>query len=289
MAAPVSRGRPRKHSRLLLRVPPRLRKMCPPGVKTGQLTSHDDPHALSESREALLIHVRELLAAADLDPMSVGPAATEAVAAARRSKDPEILGLSLRVLALSFRARLDDAGARRLLDEAVNVSRRHELHSVAASALLTRATVLQELGRVNASIRDLDAALVAVSRAKDLEAEERSRHLDQIRLSRAVMAQNAGRVAEAEARYWALLEGGISTDFVAMVVNNNLALSLAERGAYDQALQKADVAVALATRAPGFLGPIVQTRAWIAVRAGRLSQGLQDFDRSAQAYVAADM
>src|SRR6218665_1723043 len=129
MAAPVSRGRPRKHSRLLLRVPPRLRKMCPPGVKTGQLTSHDDPHALSESREALLIHVRELLAAADLDPMSVGPAATEAVAAARRSKDPEILGLSLRVLALSFRARLDDAGARRLLDEAVNGSRRPERHS----------------------------------------------------------------------------------------------------------------------------------------------------------------
>ncbi|WP_155856148.1 CHAT domain-containing protein [Cellulomonas sp. URHD0024] len=231
--------------------------------------------------------MRSLLAAADVDPVALETEAAAAVAAARRRKDPEILGLSLRVLAMALRARMDDPGARRLLNEAVHVARRHELHSVAAGALVTRATVLQELGRVNGSMRDLDAALAAISRATDIEAGERARVLERILVSRAVVAQNAGMPAVAEARYRALLAGGVSSEFVGRLVHNNLALALAERGAYDQALEQADAAVAMTADAPGFLGPVLQTRAWIAVRAGRLAQGLVDFERSAQAHTDA--
>ncbi|WP_426593044.1 CHAT domain-containing protein [Cellulomonas sp. McL0617] len=233
--------------------------------------------------------MRSLLAAADADPVSVEAQAAAAVAAARRRKDPEILGLSLRLLAVARRMQLDDLGARRLLNEAVRVTRRHELHSVAAGALVTRATVLQELGRVNASARDLDAALAAISRATDIDTDERARFLDRILVSRAVVAQNAGMPAEAEARYRALLAGGVSSEFVGRLVHNNLALALAERGAYDEALEQADAAVAMSADAPGYLGPVLQTRAWIAVRAGRLSEGLLDFERSAQVQTDADM
>ncbi|WP_051639741.1 CHAT domain-containing protein [Cellulomonas sp. URHE0023] len=221
--------------------------------------------------------------------MSVETQAAAAVVAARRRKDPEILCLSLRVLAMARRTRLDDLGARRLLNEAVRVARRHDLHSVAAGALVTRATVLQELGRVNGSARDLDLALAAIGRAADVDTGERRRLLDRILVSRAVVAQHAGMPAEAETRYRALLASGVSSEFIGRLVHNNLALVLAERGAYHEALEQADAAVAMSANAPGFLGAVLQTRGWIAVRAGRLSQGLLDFERSAQVQTDADM
>ena len=227
--------------------------------------------------------------AVDADPRAVEPRAAALVAAARRMKDPELLGLSLRALAWSFRARWDETAARRTLNEAVRVSRRHGLHHVEALVLMSRAAVLLELGSSAASTRDLEAATHALGRASGMDAAERRQLLAHIDLSRAVADQAAGRLAAAETRLRSVLEvPGIDGRLSAMA-SNNLALVLAERGAYGPALDQADEAIRLSSQLPALQAILIQTRAWIAVRAGRLIEGLQEFHRSAEAYVGAGM
>ncbi|MDQ0375324.1 CHAT domain-containing protein [Cellulomonas humilata] len=226
--------------------------------------------------------------AVDVDPRSVEPQAQAVVVVARARKDPELLGLSLRLLAATFRARWDDSSARPLLDEALRVTRRHRVWHVAATVLASRASVQHELGDVRAAARDLDAALAAMSRATSIEPAERARFLVRVGLSLAVVEQHAGRLAESEQRYRTLLASDALDPRSAAIATNNLALVLAERGEYDEAIDAADAAVALATsQVPSLEAPLVQSRAWIAVRAGRLQEGMRDFDRSAQAYVDA--
>ncbi|GEK22127.1 CHAT domain-containing protein [Cellulomonas xylanilytica] len=216
------------------------------------------------------------------------PQAQAVVVVARARKDPELLGLSLRLLAATFRARWDDSSARPLLDEALRVTRRHRVWHVAATVLASRASVQHELGDVRAAARDLDAALAAMSRATSIEPAERARFLARVGLSLAVVEQHAGRLTESEQRYRAILASEALDPRSAAIATNNLALVLAERGDYDEAIDAADAAVALATsQVPSLEAPLVQSRAWIAVRAGRLQEGMRDFDRSAQAYVAA--
>jgi len=226
--------------------------------------------------------------AVDVDPRSVEPQARAVVMVARTRKDPELIGLSLRLLAATFRARWDDSSARPLLDEALRVTRRHGVWRVVATVLASRASVLHDLGDARAAARDLDAAIAAMSRATDVEPEERARFFGRVGLSLAIVEQHAGRLAESEQRYRSLLAAGGLEPRSAAIATNNLALVLAERGDYDEAIRAADAAVALATsQVPRLEAPLVQSRAWIAVRAGRLQEGMRDFDRSAQAYVDA--
>jgi len=226
--------------------------------------------------------------AVDVDPTSVEPQARAVVTVARRRKDPELLGASLRLLAATFRARWDDSSALPLLDEALRVTRRHGVWRVAAAVLASRASVQHDLGDTRAAARDLDAAIAAMSRATDVEPAERERFLLRVGLSLAIVEQHAGRLADAEQRYRSLLATEGMEPRSAAIATNNLALVLAERGDYDEAISAADAAVALATsQVPSLEAPLVQSRAWIAVRAGRLEEGMRDFDRSARAYVAA--
>jgi len=245
--------------------------------------------AVPESRDGLLIHVQALMESADLHPRAVADQATDMVVLARRLRDPELLGLSLRVLAWTYRALWDETAARRLLTEAVRIGRRHGLAHVEASALVSRASVLQEMGRTAGAARDLDDALLAVDRATAMEPAERTLLHGRVRLSRAVLEQNAGRLASAEQRYRSLLaEGGLDVSRT-VIATNNLAMLLAERGMFDEALLRADASVELCAQAPGLLAPAIQTRAWIAVRAGRLREGMHDFERAAQAYTDASI
>ena len=262
--------------------------MCPSGLGADQPPPRDEPHALPEARADLLIHLSSLAAAIDVDPRSVEPQAAAVVAVARARKDPELLGLSLRLLAGTYRARWDDSTARSLLDEAVRVARRHGMWHVAAPVLASRASVLHDLGDAAAAARDLDAALAAMGRATTADAEERRRFLGRVGLSRAIVDQHAGRLDAAEQRYRSLLAAGGLDVRSAAIATNNLALVLAERGSYPEALRAADTAVALATSdVPSLEALLVQSRAWIAVRAGHLQEGMRDFERSAQAYVDA--
>ena len=228
--------------------------MCPSRLDTEPTTSDGEPYASLEDRVGLLIHARALADAVDADPRAVEPQAVALVAAARRMRDPELLSLSLRALARASRARWDESTARRLLDESVRVSRRHGLHHVEALALMSRAAVLLELGSSSASDRDLEAATHALGRAVGLDAAEQRLLLAQIDLSRAVVDQAAGRLSTAETRLRHVLDvPGIDGRLAAMA-SNNLALVLAERGAYGLALEQADRAVQLSAAAAGPAG-----------------------------------
>ena len=150
--------------------------MVPPADVSEHSPPTGEAFSVPEGRDALVIHVQRLMESADLHPRAVADQATDMVARARRLHDPELLGLSLRVLAWTYRSLWDEASARRLLDEAVRTSRKHGLAHVEASALVSRATVLQEMGRTSAAARDLDDALVAVDRAEMDPAERALLH-----------------------------------------------------------------------------------------------------------------
>ena len=137
---------------------------------------------------------------------------------------------------------------------------------VAATVLASRASVLHDLGDAGAAARDLDAALAAMSRATDIEPAERARVRGRVGLSLAIVEQHAGRLDESEQRYRSLLAVGGLEPRSEAIATNNLALVLAERGEYDEAIRTADQAVALATsKVPSIEGPLVQSRAWIAI------------------------
>lgn len=154
---------------------------------------------------------------------------------------------------------------------------------------MSRAAVLLELGSSTASARDLAVAAEAIARANSVDGAEQRRLLAQIQLSRAVADQAAGRLAAAEAKLrWVLRVPGVD-DRLAAVASNNLALVLAERGVYDSALLQADEAIRRSAQLPALQAILIQTRAWIAVRAGHLIEGLREFHRSAEAYERAGM
>src|SRR3954469_197296 len=106
--------------------------MCPPGRRVEPEAPHGRPHALTERRAELLIHVTELQERADADPSAGEPPASAPIATARQGKDPELLALSLRVMSTAKRALWDERAGRRLLDEAVRVTRRNDLPHVEA-------------------------------------------------------------------------------------------------------------------------------------------------------------
>lgn len=210
--------------------------------------------------------------------------AAQFVAEARERRDLELLSLSLRALAWAHRARLDIRSARRLLDESVRCARQVEAPAAEGLALVSRAIVLQEIGRVATAARDLDAALLTTRRITDDE-EAAGRILDGVRFQRAVIDQNAGRLAEAEEGYTDLLgRVGVEESLAAKALNN-LALIQSQRGRHRAAERSAVEALRRAVS----LGPVVQapltvSRAWIAAQAGRLAESLRYFDDAAVLY-----
>ena len=154
------------------------------------------------------------------------------------------------MLAWTFRARWDESSARRLLDEAVRVTRRHGLHHVEALALVSRAAVLQELGSSSASARDLEAATHALGRATASTPPSSGcswRGSACRARSSSRTPVGSPRPRSGTARCW---RTGIDGRLAA-IATNNLALVLAERGAYDEALEQADAAVELSAQLPG--------------------------------------
>jgi tetratricopeptide (TPR) repeat protein len=247
-------------------------------------------------REPLLIRAWELFDVVAADPRRGEPLATAAVAEARAARDPELLGLSLRALASAHRARWDLVGARRLLAEAVRVSRRPELAYVHALTLVSRAALLQEEGRISAARRDLDLALATMAENEAAtgaagtgdSSAERLRFIAYAGLQRAAIDHNSGLVTSAVRQYRALVDHPGLAGVVAVKVKNNLAIALAQRGAFASARRYSDDAVALATQlGPGVLAPAIQTHAWILIQAGRLLEGVAEFEVAARSYAEA--
>jgi CHAT domain-containing protein/tetratricopeptide (TPR) repeat protein len=229
----------------------------------------------NERDSALLIRAFAAYKGVVANPKKYGPIAAGLVAHARRSGDAEALVAALRAQAWAERARLADDRARALLDEAVRVARRHRLSDRLGEVLVTRAAVNHELGRLVAAQRDLDRA-AAVLR------DGRSAELD---LQQAALLQNTGRLSRAAIVYRRVLARQDAPVAVRAIMANNLALIEAEQGRHDAALDRLAAAAELAAQAgPAVVALVAQTRGWVTVQAGRLSESLRLFDRAARLY-----
>jgi hypothetical protein len=153
------------------------------------------PLTVTEHAADLVIRARRAHDDVIADPDKYRPAAEDLVAEARRARQPEALALALRALAWAERARLNDRGAILLLGEAIHVARRNGLDGALAEVLMSHAAVSQELGRMAAARRDLREAGRLASGAQVRE----------LSFQRAVMLQNAGRLAGAADIYRRLL------------------------------------------------------------------------------------
>ena len=228
----------------------------------------------------LVIHARRVHEGVIADPRRFGPIAADLVRQARRSGPPEALALALRALAWQQRAQFAAAGAKRLLDEAAGVARRHGLDHALAEVLMTRAVVNQELGNLAGAQRDLDVAGLLV--APEMAAE--------LTFQRAVLHQNLGRLSGAAAGYRELLARADTSTRLRVVIGNNLAMIDSQHGRHADALRMLDDAGRRAAEVgPAHVAMVSETRAWVTVHAGRLAEGLRLFDEAARAFEAAGL
>lgn len=214
------------------------------------------------------------------DPRQFGPAVADLVRRTRRSGPPEALALALRAQAWMRRAQFAPADAKPLLDEAAAVARRHGLGETLADVLTTRAVVKQELGNLAGARRDLDAAapLVSADRATELTFQS------------AVLDQNLGRPEPAEAAYQKVLADPATSARLRVAAGNNLAMIVAQQGRHTAALRLLDDAGRIAPEVgPQPVATVLETRAWVTVHAGRLSEGIRLFDEAARAFEAAGL
>jgi tetratricopeptide (TPR) repeat protein len=234
----------------------------------------------NEPNRDLLIRAAQAYKGVVADPGEFGPVAAGLVAEARRAGDSEALVLALRAEAWSERARLGNARAKALLDEAVRVARRHRLDGPLGEALVTRAAVNQELGHVAAAQHDLD-------RAKPLL---RGREAAELALQQAALLQNIGRLSEAVAIYRRALAAPDCPVDVEAKMANNLGLIEAHRGRHRAALAHLDVAARAAAKVgPALVAIVAQSHAWATVQSGRLAESLGLFDEAARRYEEAGL
>lgn len=233
-------------------------------------------------RAALCLEARALDAVLERQGAAARPLVEDVLARARSQQDPEALAWALRALAVVHRYEDDPPGAVRLLNRSVRVARTHGLAEVEAWALGSRASVELVRGRTARARADAGTALRLVGTV-DGTPEDLGELTSRLQLLLAVSDHNAGRLADAEASYRELLRQVPPGSTNEVRGANNLALVLAARGEFTEALERAEHAVAVASR----LSPLVQpwpflTRALIEVRTGRLGDGLRDLERAAE-------
>jgi tetratricopeptide (TPR) repeat protein len=177
------------------------------------------------------------------------------------------------------RAQFAAGAAKRLLDEAAAVARRHRLAATLADVLMTRSSVNQELGNMAGAQRDLDIAATLVSGDRAIE----------LTFQRAVLHQNIGRLGPAAVAYREVLAAPTTGRFL-VAAGNNLALIEAQHGRHREALRLLDEAGRIAPEVgPSQVATVLQSRAWVTVHAGRLTEGLRLFEEATRAHEAAGL
>jgi tetratricopeptide (TPR) repeat protein len=190
----------------------------------------------------------------------------------RAAHDAEALVIALRAQAWVARCAMRAEEARRLLDLAARVAARNQLRGRLVEVLATRAAVNLELGRGGAARRDLD-------RANTLSA---GRPPADLTMQRAVLDHNEGRLPEAADLYGQLLRDAGTPPAIHVKAANNLALIESGRGRYSNALARlAQVEDEAASLGPALVAIVADTRAWITVQSGRLTDGLRLLDVAA--------
>jgi tetratricopeptide (TPR) repeat protein len=232
---------------------------------------------ITETTADLVIQARQIHDAVVADPRRFAKNAEDLVRRARLARHPEALALALRAHAWAHRARLADVAAKRLLDEAARVARRHCLDRTLAEVLTSRAAINQELGRLAAAQRDLDDAASLAGPSADLSFQQ------------AVLHQNIGRLQDAAAVYRTLLNSGTPTR-IQVISANNLAMIEAQHARYGEALRLLDEGEPKAARlGPALVAMLLESRAWVTVQAGRLTEGVRLFDEAGRAHREAQL
>lgn len=220
----------------------------------------------------LLIRAMALHRQAGVDPSACGPASEVLLAEAREAfrREPtstemaQALVRTLLARAAHEQARLEHTRARRQLDDAARVARRHQLSELLREVLLARGAINLELGRFAAARRDIDRAATGgvVSAGIDL--------------NQASLLYNVGRLGAAAALCRRVLADAATPTELRAKVANNLALIEAQRGRPEVALAHLDQARELA--GPAVLAAVESSRGWVLAQSGRLAESLRQFD-----------
>ena len=214
------------------------------------------------------------------DAATFAPTAEALVQQARDSRADEALVVALRAYAWSQHEMLRNETAKHLLDEAARVARRRHLDGRLAEVLVSRAAVQQELGHVEAAQHDLDEA------ARMVPPDRRGELL----LQQGALLQNKGMLREAERAYRAVVGDPSVPDFVRAKVANNLAHLEADLGRTRAALSYIDLAIRLGSDlGPTLAAYFAETKAWVTIRSGRLTDGLALFEQARDLYVKAGL
>lgn len=233
-----------------------------------------------EARSALLASAGQIYRDVVADPTTFGPAAAEIARRSREAAHPEALVLALRAQAWVERANLGTQKAKRLLDDAARIARRHGFEEGLSGVLVTRAAVNLELGRLIPAQRDLDTA--GRLRQESTTAE--------VTFQQAALHQNLGRLSEAAALYQRILDDPLASVVMRTKTANNLSIIETQMGHPEAAQQLINLGWTLAPAAGPHLTAIVaSTRAWITTSTGRLTHGLAEFAEAALLHTAAGL
>ncbi len=235
---------------------------------------------VQETSVDLLIRAARVYDEASDDPARARAAAELLVAEGRRDGPPDGLVEALRALAQCHRVLRDPAAAEPLLDEAVALAGRLGLGVVLGKALATRGALRHEQGRSRPALRDL-------ARASGLLEGPEAAEVD---LQRAALAHNAGRLGDAAALYVRLLRQRRLPADLRTRAANNLGLVEARLGRHASAASWLEqAAVSAAEVGDAYVAQVAESRAWAAVQAGRLGEGVARFDEAAGLWRAAGL
>ena len=204
-------------------------------------------------------------------PEASGPEVSRLLAEARAVGHPEALVMVLRAEAWRQRMRLAHGQAAVLLGEAARIARRGSLDGLLGQVLVARGTVNHEVGRLAAARRDFDQAATLVEPAMAAE----------LGIQQAALQHNAGRLSEAAALYRDVLSNPATPIDVRAKAANNLSMIEAQCGRYEKALALTDIAAEAAEQVgPAGVAWVAETRAWVMVQAGRLTEGIRLFEEA---------
>ena len=225
-----------------------------------------------EPRSDLLIRADDCYRGVVADAATFGPRTSALVAEARDGRDDEALVAALRAEAWYARIQLAPERAVLLLNEAARLARHRGFDARLGDVLVTRGAVHHEMGKLAAAQRDFDLADRLVRPSARLE----------LLMQRAVLFQNRGQLAEATRAYRKGLADPDCPSDVRCKLANNLAIIEAQCGRMDAALRYMDEALSAAEEVgPAYVAIVRETRGWVTVQAGRLSEGIRLFDEAA--------
>jgi tetratricopeptide (TPR) repeat protein len=233
---------------------------------------------VTDSATGLLSQAEAAYTGVTTHPARYIASATDIIDRARKVPDYEALVVAMRALAWGRHAKFDNAGAKRLLDQAVRLAERHRLPRRLGEVLVSRAVALHELGRLTDAMRDLRRAepLVAPDQRPDL--------LMQL----ALLHHTRGRLAEAVGLYRRALGDPLCPPVIRVKAAINMSDAHIRLGQPRAALEH----LVRAMEPSRDLGGIVH--AWVthmlalaSFHAGQVSEGMRRFEEAGALHEAA--